>query len=140
MRFVMRIVVTAIALWAATRLVSGITFQGNWLGLAGVALVFGVLNSFVRPILSFLAFPLLIVTLGLFTFVLNAVMLLLTSALASKFGIEFHVAGFWPAFWGAIVDRHRELPACRCSSRMAIEPDTMRARSDDDRLHPARAS
>ena len=103
MRFVMRIVVTAIALWAATRLVSGITFHGNWLGLAGVALVFGILNSIVRPILSFLAFPLLIITLGLFTFVLNAVMLLLTSALSSSFGFEFHVAGFWPAFWGAIV-------------------------------------
>jgi putative membrane protein len=103
MRFVMRIVVTAIALWAATRLVSGITFHGDWLSLAGVALVFGLLNSFVRPILTFLAFPLLIVTLGLFTFVLNAVMLLLTSALASKLGIDFHVAGFWPAFWGAIV-------------------------------------
>jgi putative membrane protein len=103
MRFVMRIVVTAIALWAATRLVSGITFHGNWLGLAGVALVFGILNSIVRPILSFLAFPLLIITLGLFTFVLNAAMLMLTSALSSTFGFEFHVAGFWPAFWGAIV-------------------------------------
>ena len=103
MRFLMRIVVTAIALWAATRLVSGITFHGGWLGLAGVALVFGVLNSFVRPVLSFLAFPLLIITLGLFTFVLNAVMLLLTSALASKFGLDFHVSGFWAAFWGASV-------------------------------------
>jgi putative membrane protein len=103
MKFLMRIVITAIALWAATRLVSGITFHGNWIGLAGVALVFGVLNSFVRPILTFLSFPLLIVTLGLFTFVLNAVMLLLTSALASRLGIDFHVAGFWPAFWGAIV-------------------------------------
>ena len=103
MRFVMRIVVTAIALWAATRVVSGISFHGAWLGLAGVALVFGVLNSIVRPILGFLAFPLLIVTLGLFTFVLNAVMLLLTSALSSKFGFDFHVAGFRPAFWGAIV-------------------------------------
>jgi putative membrane protein len=103
MKFLMRIVITAIALWAATRLVSGITFHGNWIGLAGVALVFGVLNSFVRPILTFLSFPLLILTLGLFTFVLNAVMLLLTSALASRLGIDFHVAGFWPAFWGAIV-------------------------------------
>jgi putative membrane protein len=92
MKFVMRIVVTAISLWAATRLISGITFHGNWLGLAGVALVFGVLN-----------FPLLIITLGLFTFVLNAVMLLITSALASTLGLDFHVAGFWPAFWGAIV-------------------------------------
>jgi putative membrane protein len=103
MKFFMRIVVTAISLWVATRLVSGITFQGNWIGLAGVALVFGVLNSFVRPVLTFLAFPLLILTLGLFTFVLNAVMMLLTSALASKFGIDFHVAGFRAAFWGAIV-------------------------------------
>ncbi|MBK5188311.1 MAG: phage holin family protein [Gemmatimonadaceae bacterium] len=103
MKFLMRIVITAIALWAATRFVSGITFHGNWLGIAGVALVFGVLNSFVRPILTFLSFPLLIVTLGLFTFVLNAVMLLLTSALSSKLGIDFHVAGFWAAFWGAIV-------------------------------------
>lgn len=125
MRFVMRIVVTAIALWAATRLVSGITFHGNWLGLAGVALVFGVLNSIVRPVLGFLTFPLLIITLGLFTFVLNAVMLLLTSALASTFGLDFHVDGFWAAFWGAIVigivsfllsmflpdaDRHRHDP------------------------------
>jgi putative membrane protein len=103
MKFLMRILITAIALWAATRLVSGITYHGNWLGLAGVALVFGILNSFVRPILTFLAFPLLIVTLGLFTFVLNAVMLLLTSALSSRLGIDFHVAGFWAAFWGAIV-------------------------------------
>jgi putative membrane protein len=103
MKFVMRIVVTAISLWAATRLISGITFHGNWLGLAGVALVFGVLNSFVRPVLSFLTFPLRIITLGLFTFVLNAVMLLITSALASTLGLDFHVAGFWPAFWGAIV-------------------------------------
>ena len=103
MKFLMRILITAVALWAATRLVSGITYHGNWLGLAGVALVFGLLNSIVRPILSFLAFPLLIVTLGLFTFVLNAVMLKLTSALSSSLGIDFHVAGFWAAFWGAIV-------------------------------------
>ena len=103
MKFLMRILITAVALWAATRLVSGITYHGNWLGLAGVALVFGILNSFVRPILTFLAFPLLIVTLGLFTFVLNAVMLMFTSALSSRLGIDFHVAGFWAAFWGAIV-------------------------------------
>ncbi|HEV7704623.1 MAG TPA: phage holin family protein [Gemmatimonadaceae bacterium] len=103
MKFLMRILITAVALWAATRLVTGISYHGNWLGLAGVALVFGILNSFVRPILSFLAFPLLIVTLGLFTFVLNALMLMLTSALSSKLGFDFHVAGFWAALWGAIV-------------------------------------
>jgi len=103
MKFLIRILITAVALWVATRLVSGITYHGNWLGLAGVALVFGLVNSIVRPILAFLSFPLLIVTLGLFTFVLNAVMLMLTSALSSRLGIDFHVAGFWAAFWGAIV-------------------------------------
>jgi putative membrane protein len=103
MKFLMRILITAIALWASTHLVTGITFHGNWLGLAGVALVFGLLNSFVRPVLTFLSFPLLILTLGLFTFILNALMLLLTSALSTRLGIDFHVAGFWAAFWGAIV-------------------------------------
>ncbi len=103
MKFLMRVVVTAIVLWVATRLVSGISFHGNVLSLVGVALVFGVLNAFVRPVLTFFTFPLLILTLGFFTFVLNAVMLLLTSGLASRLGIDFHVAGFWAAFWGAIV-------------------------------------
>jgi putative membrane protein len=65
--------------------------------------VFGVLNAIVRPVLTFLSFPFLIMTLGLFTFVLNAVMLLLTSALSGRLGLGFHVAGFWAAFWGAIV-------------------------------------
>lgn len=103
MKFLMRTLVTAIALWAATRLVTGITFHGSWIGLACVAIVFGLLNAFVRPILTFLAFPLLIVTLGFFILVLNAVMLLLTSGLASRLGIDFHVSGFSAAFWGAIV-------------------------------------
>lgn len=124
MRFLMRTLVTAIALWAATRLVNGITFHGSLLALAGVAIVFGLLNAIVRPVLTFLSFPLLIVTLGFFIFVLNAVMLLLTSGLASRLGIDFHVSGFGAAFWGAIVvslvsfllsifirdDRHRRDP------------------------------
>jgi putative membrane protein len=99
----MRTVVTAIALWAATRLVDGISFHGSVLALAGVAIVFGILNAIIRPILTFLSFPLLIVTLGFFIFVLNALMLMLTSGLAGKLGIDFHVSGFGAAFWGAIV-------------------------------------
>ncbi|MGH7621104.1 MAG: phage holin family protein, partial [Gemmatimonadaceae bacterium] len=78
-------------------------FHGSVLALAGVAIVFGVLNAIVRPILTFLSFPLLIVTLGFFIFVLNAVMLMLTSGLASRLGIDCHVSGFGAAFWGAIV-------------------------------------
>ena len=111
MKFLMRILITAVALWAATRLVSGITYHGSWLGLAGVALVFGILNSFVRPILSFLAFPLLIVTLGLFTFVLNAVMLMLTSAVVVELRHRFSRRRILGRVLGRDRRRHRELPA-----------------------------
>ena len=103
MRFLVRILITAAALWVATRIVSGITYRGGWPVLLGVALVFGVLNAVVRPIVKVLTFPLLILTLGLFTFVLNAVMLLLTSALSRGLGLGFHVSGFWAALWGAMV-------------------------------------
>ena len=103
MRFLVRLLITAAALWVATRLVTGITYTGGWVTLLWVSLVFGVLNAIVRPILSFFTFPLFIVTLGLFTFVLNAVMLWLTSAASRSLGLGFHVAGFRAAFWGALV-------------------------------------
>jgi putative membrane protein len=73
------------------------------LSLLAVALVFGLLNALVRPLLVLLSCPLLILTLGLFTLIINAVILLLTSALSSSLGIGFHVDGFWAAFLGALV-------------------------------------
>ena len=71
--------------------------------LAGVALVFGVVNAFVKPILTLLSLPAVVLTLGFFLLVLNALMLMLTSGLSTTLGLGFHVAGFWPAFWGSIV-------------------------------------
>jgi putative membrane protein len=65
--------------------------------------VFGVVNAFIRPVAKILTFPLIIVTLGLFALVVNGLMLWLTSSLAGALGLAFHVGGFWPAFWGAIV-------------------------------------
>ena len=103
MRFIIRLLINAAALWAAVHFVSGIHFTGSTINLLCVALVFGVLNAIVRPILFFFSLPLLIVTLGLFTFVLNAIVLLLTSALSSRLGLGFSVDGFGAAFWGAIV-------------------------------------
>jgi putative membrane protein len=103
MRLILRILINAAALWAAVHLVSGIHFSGSTTGLLGVALVFGILNAIVRPILFVLSLPVLILTLGLFTFVLNAIVLLLTSALSSRMGLGFSVDGFGAAFWGAIV-------------------------------------
>lgn len=92
-----------VALWAAAKLIHGITYSGPGYGLLLVALVFGVLNAFVRPVLKLLSFPLVILTLGLFIFVLNAFMLLLTSAASKALDLGFTVAGFWPALWGALV-------------------------------------
>jgi len=98
-----RLVVNAAALWAATRLVDGISFTGDWRLLFVVALVFGVLNVLVKPVLMFLTFPALILTLGLFTFVLNAFMLWLTGRISDAMRLGFHVDGFWAAFLGALV-------------------------------------
>ena len=98
-----RLVINAAALWVATQLVPGISFSGEWWLLFGVALVFGVMNVVVRPILIVLTIPFLLVTLGLFLLVLNAVMLLMTSAVSGALGLGFHVEGFAAAFLGALV-------------------------------------
>ena len=103
MRFLLRLLINAAALWVATQIVPGVTHSGCGGALLVVALVFGLLNALLRPILAFLSCPLLILTLGLFTFVINAVILLLTSAVSSSLGIGFHVDGFWAALLGAIV-------------------------------------
>jgi putative membrane protein len=103
MRFLIRLLVNAAALWVATRLVPGVTFDGGTLPFLGVALVFGVVNAFIRPVMQVLAFPLILVTLGLFLLVVNGLMLWLTSSLSASLGLGFHVTGFWAAFWGAIV-------------------------------------
>jgi putative membrane protein len=103
MHIVLRLLINAAALWAATRIVPGIAFTGDWRLLFVVALVFGVLNVSVRPVLWLMTLPLLLVTLGLFTVVLNAVMLWLTGAISDALGLGFHVDGFGAAFLGALV-------------------------------------
>jgi putative membrane protein len=91
------------ALYAASRWVTGISTDGSVLALAGVALVFGIVNAFVKPILTLLSLPAVMLTLGLFLLVVNALMLMLTSAISSSLGLGFHVAGFVPALIGSIV-------------------------------------
>jgi putative membrane protein len=103
MRFMIRLLVNAAALWVATRLVSGVSYDGGALPFFGVALVFGVVNALIRPVTKLLTLPIIILTLGLFALVVNGLMLWLTSSLSSALGLGFHVSGFWPAFWGALV-------------------------------------
>jgi putative membrane protein len=101
--FLVRLLITAASLWVATRIVTGVTYEGGWLPFFGLALVFGVVNTFVGFLVKVLTFPLILVTFGFFLLVVNGLMLQLTSAVAETLGIGFHVDGFWAAFWGALV-------------------------------------
>lgn len=103
MRFLLRLAVTAAALWVAVQLVPGIAHAGPWYTLFGVALVFGLVNAIIRPLLLALTCPLVVLTLGLFIFVLNALMLWLTGALSQALGLGFMVSGFIPALIGGLV-------------------------------------
>jgi putative membrane protein len=98
MRLIAGILANAVALLATT-IVPGITFTGGWLGLAIAGAIFGLFNAVVRPIAFFLSFPALILTLGLFYFLLNGLLLWL----ASLFIPGYHVAGLWAAILGGLV-------------------------------------
>jgi putative membrane protein len=103
MAFFVRWLVNAAALWVATRIVPGVTYAGGWVPFLGVALIFGIVNAFIRPVAKVLTFPLIILTLGIFALVVNGLMLWLTSAMSGALDLGFHVRGFWAAFFGALV-------------------------------------
>jgi putative membrane protein len=93
----------AVALWVAAHFIDGLAFTGDLPHLLAVAAVFGIVNSLVRPLLTVLTCPLIVITLGLFTLVINALMLILTGWLSESWNLGFSVTGFWPAFWGGLV-------------------------------------
>ena len=103
MHFLLRLLINAAALWVAIQLVGGIDHQGSVWSLLFVALVFGVLNASVRPLFLLLSLPFVIVTLGLFILIINALMLRLTSWVSGLLGLGFHVEGFWAAFLGGLI-------------------------------------
>jgi len=103
LRFLIRWLINAAALWVAVKIVPGVTHEGAATTLLLVALLFGVLNATVRPVLKLLTCPMLVLTLGLFTFIINAFMLWLTSTLSWYLGLGFHVEGLFAAFLGALV-------------------------------------
>lgn len=103
MNVILRLLVNAAALWAASALIYGIGYTGEWPGMVGLALIFGVVNTYIKPVLNFLSFPVQVLTVGLFSIVINAVLLMLTSWLAGLFRIPFTVDGFVAALFGAIV-------------------------------------
>jgi putative membrane protein len=102
-KFFIRWAINAIALYMAVLVVPGIELLGDWTGILWLALISGLLNALVRPLLKFLTCPLIILTLGLFTIVINTGLLLLTSRIGQAFGIALVVDGFWTALLGSLV-------------------------------------
>ena len=107
-KFVLKTLINAAAIAVAAWLVTGIHLTGtDWphkaLTLVLVALVFGVVNFFIKPLVKLFSLPLFILTLGLITFVINALMLWLTSWASGKLDLTFHVDGFVPALLGSLI-------------------------------------
>ena len=102
-RLILRWAINAVALWVAITFIPGIHAQGGWISLLGLALIFGFVNALFRPLLKFLTCPLIILTLGLFTLLINTFLLWLTSQIGQIFNIHLVIAGLWPAILGGVV-------------------------------------
>lgn len=108
MAYLIRLVITAIALWVTTLVVPGIAVVGqsagkNALTLLVVALIFGIVNMVLKPIIHVVGCVFYALTLGLFALIVNALLFLLAGWIARALGLPFQVNGFWAAFWGGIV-------------------------------------
>lgn len=108
MRFLLRVLVSAAALGVATWAVSGITLPAasGWSKagtLLAVAVIFGVINATLKPLIKVVGCAFYVLTLGLVALVVNGLLLWLTSWVAGKLSLPFHITGFWAAFWGAII-------------------------------------
>jgi putative membrane protein len=124
---VVRLLVNGVALWVATLVVGGVSLEADSTAgkigtLFAVAAIFGLVNAIIKPVVKVLAFPLYLLTLGLLTFVVNALLFWLTAWISGRTGLDFRVDGFWSALLGALVvslvsfalnallrdDRHRD--------------------------------
>ncbi|HEY2552513.1 MAG TPA: phage holin family protein [Streptosporangiaceae bacterium] len=108
MKVLLRIVVAAFALYLATLAIHGIQLQTTATGskvltLLVVALIFGLVNAVLKPVIKTVGCVFYVLTLGLIALVVNGLLLWLTSWVAGELSVPFHVTGFWPAFWGAIL-------------------------------------
>jgi putative membrane protein len=105
-RFLLRWLINAFALYVAVAVLkdNGITpIDTNWLSFIWLALIFGLLNAFLRPLINFLTCLFNVLTLGLFTLIINTFLFWLTGIIGAYFHIGFLVDGFWPAFWGGLI-------------------------------------
>ncbi len=105
-KFFLRLAINAVAFFIAITLLSGSGINPQhmqWWGYLGLALIFGIVNAFLRPIVSLLGCPVIILTLGLGMLLVNTLMFYLAGLIGLRFGVGFTVDGFWPAFLGALI-------------------------------------
>ena len=102
-KLLLRWIINAVAVYVAIRVVNGITTEGGWTVYFWVALILGLVNAILAPIIKALTCPLILLTLGLFTLVINGLMLWLTSLIAEGLGIGFRIENLFAAFLGALV-------------------------------------
>ncbi|UYP18127.1 phage holin family protein [Rhodococcus sp. Z13] len=109
---ILRLIINAVGLWLAVELVGGIEYvdpqgaedtTGKIVTLVVLAIIFTIVNAFIKPLVKLLSLPLLILTLGLFTLVINALMLMLTAWLSGFTDYGLEIDGFWAAFWGGVI-------------------------------------
>ncbi|HEY8482234.1 MAG TPA: phage holin family protein [Spirillospora sp.] len=108
MKILIRLVISAFALWVAEVALDGVEVTTDDTGdraltLLAVAAVFGVVNAVLKPVIKVFGCAFYVLTLGLFALLVNAGLLMLTSWVAGRLELPFHVEWFWPAFWGAII-------------------------------------
>ncbi|MBI1794413.1 MAG: phage holin family protein [Chloroflexi bacterium] len=102
-KFILRWVINAIAILLAVIFVPGISLGSGLVSVIWLALIFGLVNAFVRPLLKLLTCPLIILTLGLFTLLINTFLFWLMGQIGQFVGIRIVINGFWPAFFGGLV-------------------------------------
>ena len=102
-KFILRWMINVVAIYVAILIVPGIDLQSGLVSVLWLALILGLINAFVRPLLKLLTCPLILLTLGLFTLLINTFLFWLTSQIGHAFGIDLVITGFWPAFLGGLV-------------------------------------
>ena len=102
-KFILRLAINMVGIYLAIRFVPGITFNGSPASILLIALIFGLVNALLRPLLKFLTCPLILLTLGLFTLLINTFLFWLTGQIAQSLGIGLRIDGFMPAFLGGLI-------------------------------------
>ena len=100
---ILQIMINAFSIAVAVKLVEGITFIGEWWKMIIIGGVFGIVNAFIKPVVTFFTFPLIIITLGFFTLIVNTLMLFITAELSEPFSLGLQMTGFGAAFKGALI-------------------------------------